>query len=766
MIKNLFSIFLLLIAQGAALAVSPDELLPADEAFKFLGVDTQDDRAVARFEIAKGYYLYKDKIKFEAPEGFVLGKPDFPEGKIKKDDLFGEVEIYRGDLSIPFSLSGSGTADITVKYQGCADAGVCYPPEKTQVKVASTATESKSDANSGAAAASSGALGELSRLSDSLTGGGSDQDELLSPDQAFSFGAITEPPNRIVADWMIADGYYLYKDKIKARLLDAEGATIKVNEYPETITHKDPQFGDVEIFRGPISIRFEVTGLKTKPDSLQAEFEFQGCADLGVCYPPIKKVVDLTAKDLGMFDASALADAKPEDQSSAPAPDAERLQVSEQDAIAQKLASGNLAVTLLSFLGFGLLLALTPCVFPMIPILSGIIVGQGEKLSTTHSFMLSLVYVLAMAVVYAIVGVIAGLTGANLQALFQNPWVLISFAAVFVALAFSMFGFYELQMPNAIQSKLTEVSNRQQGGKLLSAAIMGVLSALIVGPCVTAPLMGALIFISQTGSAVVGGLALFAMGLGMGAPLLLIGLSAGKLLPKAGGWMDAVKAVFGVMLLGVAIWFLERVLPSSVTLLMWSLLLILSGVYMGALSSGHQHSDNKWFPAWRGIGIALLIYGVLMLVGVASGSGTPLQPLKGLSFGGSVTGERQQAQGLDFIGVADAADLEAKLAEAKAAGKPVMLDFTAEWCAICQEMEHYTFSDPAVRQALSQVTLLQADVTDNNAQHKALLKQFGLIGPPAILYWTAQGDEQTAYRLVGFTPANEFIAHSREAMKL
>lgn len=757
MIKRFWFFLLLALLNCPVGAVSPDELLPADEAFEFLGAKLDGDEIVASFQVADGYYLYKDKIKLEASGDHQLEELRFPEGKIKNDELFGEVEIYRGALAIPAAISGSGTADLTVKYQGCADAGVCYPPQKKIVKVA--LGSGGSIAGSAMSGGPDASLGVLSSLGKALIGDAS-QDELLDPDQAFAFGAITEPPNRIVADWMIADGYYLYKDKIKARVLDADGVTLSVNEYPESIKHGDPQFGDVDVFRGPVTIRFDLAGMENVPETLKAEFEFQGCADLGVCYPPEKKVVTFTAQDLAMFDSGAVAATVPTVAEEPASP----LMVSEQDAIAQQLASGNVFATLLTFLGFGLLLSLTPCVFPMIPILSGIIVGQGEKLSTSHSFMLSLVYVLAMAAVYALVGVIAGVTGANLQIWFQNTWVLVGFAAVFVALAFSMFGFYELQMPAAIQSKLTEVSNRQQGGKLASAAVMGVLSALIVGPCVTAPLMGALIFISQTGSAVVGGLALFAMGIGMGAPLLLIGLSAGKLLPRAGGWMDAVKAVFGVMMLGVAIWFLERILPSSVTLLMWSLLLILSGVYMGALSASHQHGEHKWFPAWRGLGIAFLVYGILMLVGVASGSGTPLQPLKGLSVAGGPA--QMQKTGLDFITVADVSELDERLAVAKSQGSPVMLDFTAEWCAICQEMEHLTFADPGVRQALSGATLLQADVTDNDELDKALLKRFDLIGPPAILYWTAAGEEQSAYRLVGFSAAEPFTAHSRQAMQL
>jgi len=373
---------------------------------------------------------------------------------------------------------------------------------------------------------------------------------------------------------------------------------------------------------------------------------------------------------------------------------------------------------------------------------------------------MSLVYVLAMALTYTVAGVVAGLFGSNLQAAFQNPWILSTFALVFVALSFSMFGFYELQMPNAIQSKLTEISNRQQGGTLTGVAVMGFLSALIVGPCVAAPLMGALIYIGQTGDAVLGGSALFALSMGMGAPLLVIGTAAGKLLPKAGGWMDAVKAVFGVLLLAVAIWMLERIIPAQVSMLLWAALLIVSAIYMGALDSLPQ-GVSGWRRLWKGLGMIGLIYGALLLVGVASGGSDALQPLKGVGFGsggGSAqTGVAQQK--VQFKKIKGLEGLNRELQAAKSQGKVVMLDFYADWCISCKEMEKYTFSDPGVQQALQDVVLLKADVTPNDELDQALLKNFGLIGPPSILFFDRNGEEQRNFRLVGFLKADKFKAH-------
>ncbi|MCW8848153.1 MAG: protein-disulfide reductase DsbD, partial [Sedimenticola sp.] len=434
---------------------------------------------------------------------------------------------------------------------------------------------------------------------------------------------------------------------------------------------------------------------------------------------------------------------------------------SELDEIASTLAGGSTWLVILVFFGLGLALSLTPCVFPMIPILSGIIAGQGSSLTTKKAFVLSLVYVLAMSITYTVAGVLAGMFGQNLQAAFQNPWILSFFALIFVLLALSMFGFYELQLPSRWQSRLAETSNKQSGGSLTGVAIMGFLSALIVGPCVAPPLAGALIYIGQTGDALLGGLALFALAMGMGAPLIIIGTSAGKYLPRAGSWMDRVKAVFGVGMLAVAIIMLERILPPAAALFLWGMLLVISAIYLGALGELAVEASG-WDRLWKGLGVVVLIYGALMLVGAAAGGKDTIQPLRGLmpSIGQS------EASHLQFRRIKTVADLEREVDTASAAGKPVMLDFYADWCVSCKEMERYTFSDPKVIAALAGAVLLQADVTANDDQDIALLQgHFGLPGPPSIMFYGSDGKERKNYRVVGFKGADEFANHVRNALQ-
>ncbi len=527
-------------------------------------------------------------------------------------------------------------------------------------------------------------------------------------------------------------------------------------QMPEGEHKTDEFFGDIQVFHNLVDVDLKLQREAGPATPITLLVKYQGCADAGVCYPPISKRVELMlppadgSSAAATTDTSTPATATPEE--SAPA-----IALSEQDAIARRLADGNMVAILLAFFGFGLLLSFTPCVFPMVPILSSIIVGQGSSITVRKSFILSLVYVLAMAATYTAAGVVAGLFGENLQAAFQNPWVLVSFAAVFVLLSLSMFGFYELQMPSFIQNRLSSVSNRQQGGSLTGVAIMGFLSALIVGPCVAAPLAGALIYIGQTGDAVLGGLALFTLSLGMGAPLIAIGVGAGKLLPKAGPWMDRVKAVFGVLMLAVAIWLLERILPPSLTLALWSTLLIMSSVYLGALDTLPVEATG-WSRLWKGLGLVSLVYGAILLVGAASGSRDPLHPLENLTGGGSPqTIGTQPGHVLAFKQIHSVADLQRELEAAARAGKPVMVDFYADWCISCKEMEKYTFGDARVQQALQGFVLLQADVTRNNADDKALLKRFGLFGPPGILFFDESGRERPELSVVGFKKPDEFL---------
>ena len=419
----------------------------------------------------------------------------------------------------------------------------------------------------------------------------------------------------------------------------------------------------------------------------------------------------------------------------------------------QSLQHDSLAMTLLTFFGFGLLLSMTPCIFPMIPILSGIIVGHGHRITTARAFFLSLSYVVASALTYTVFGILAALFGSNLQTTFQQPWIIGLFSAIFVLLSLSMFGFYELELPNSLKTRLHNSSEKHRDGSLWGAAIMGALSSLIVGPCVAAPLAGALIFIGQTGNAVLGGGALFAMGLGMGVPLLLLGASAGKLLPKAGTWLYSTKAVFGVIMLAVAVWMLSRILPPAVTILLWAMLLILPAIYLNAIDPLPENSSG-WRKLWKGVGLMMLAYGLLLLIGFSMGNNNPLKPLQGFSVNNAQAAEEK---GIVFERVASLSALEARIQQASANHQPVMLDFYADWCISCKEMEAYTFTDPKVKQALAGFVLLQADVTKNSDDDKALLAKFNLIGPPAILFFGADNQEKTAHRVIGYQDAETFI---------
>ncbi|MHB8473054.1 MAG: protein-disulfide reductase DsbD [Gammaproteobacteria bacterium] len=588
------------------------------------------------------------------------------------------------------------------------------------------------------------ALEALGKLGNTLGIAASDN-EMLPADQAFQFESDPPAAGAIVLHWRIADGYYLYRDKIKIVAPAASGITLGTPELPKGEVKQDEFFGRMEIYKHMLDVRVPFTRDAQAPPQATLQVTYQGCASLGICYPPIVKKVVLDSDGAGVTNSTA-----------APSPAAtttpNAAPLAEQDRIAQTLSNGRTWVTLLSFFGFGLLLAFTPCVFPMVPILSGVIIGQGPNITTARAFALSLAYVLAMALAYTAAGIFAGLFGGNLQAAFQNPWILGSFSALFVALALSLFGFYELQVPSWLQGRLTELSNRQRSGTLAGAAIMGLLSALIVGPCVAAPLAAALIYIGKTGDAILGGSALFMLSLGMGAPLLVVGTSAGKLLPKVGPWMNAVKAVFGVLLLAVAIWMLERILPAAVTMALWSGLLIVSGVYLGAFDALLPDASG-WRKLWKGAGIVTALYGALLLVGAVGGSDDVLHPLQGLQ---ASTGRGAAAPATAFTRIKTVADLDRALTGAKANGQAAMLDFYADWCVSCKELEKYTFADPRIQRLLAARLLLQADVTANDAEDQALLAHFGLIGPPSILFFSPAGAECPGRRVVGYLPPEQF----------
>jgi thiol:disulfide interchange protein DsbD len=560
----------------------------------------------------------------------------------------------------------------------------------------------------------------------------------LDVDEAFVFSAERVDPVTLLAQWQIAEGNYLYRDKINITLTDTDG---KVHLLPYTLpegeSKMDEIFGLSEVYHHDTQILLPLDR-DNVARTVTLKVSYQGCSEtFNICYPPVQKQVTL---DLPAIDAAA---ASTEVSTSTVG--------SEQDRIAQRLAEDNLLQVILSFLGLGLLLSFTPCVFPMIPILSSIIVGEGDHITTRRAFVLSLTYVLAMSITYTAAGVMTGLLGENLQAMLQNPWVIVSFSAIFVVLALSMFGLYEIHIPHALQHHLHQFSHRQQGGTLFGVAVMGLLSGLIVGPCLAPPLAGALIFIGQSADPLLGGLALFSLSMGMGIPLLIIGTSAGSLLPRAGNWMHTVKAVFGVMMLGLAIWMLERILPAWIIMLLWSALFIITAVYLGAITRLSADASG-WQKLWKGLGLVMLAYGILLMIGATSGSHNPLQPLHGLRMGQS----EAAAARLKFTQVTNLAELQQQLNNTT---QPVMLDFYADWCVECKVMEETTFRDPAVLAALSSYTLLQLDMTLNNDAHKAMLKQLQVFGPPTMLFFNAQGQEYRQQRLVGKVSAETMLRH-------
>jgi thioredoxin:protein disulfide reductase len=615
-----------------------------------------------------------------------------------------------------------------VQYHGCADRGVCYPPQKKIFDVTLPVATPVANTN------------PVGQLVKSLSGFKSKaaKDELLLPEEAFRFFATVKDVNTLHVNWEIAENYYLYREKVQLELINADDVKIGNYSIPRGTPKHDEAFGQVETFHNELGFDLPILRANGSEQTITLQAGYQGCADRGVCYPPMTKTISLELPV--MQGASPVTSTTP-----APA-------LSEQDQIVQSLHQDSLAMTLLSFFGFGLLLSLTPCIFPMIPILSGIIVGHGNHITTSRAFLLSLSYVVASALTYTVFGILAALFGSNLQTTFQQPWIIGLFSAIFVFLSLSMFGFYNLELPNSIKTKLHNSSVRHQDGSLWGAAIMGVLSSLIVGPCVAAPLAGALIYIGQTGDAVLGGSALFAMGLGMGIPLLLLGASAGKLLPKAGSWLNSTKAVFGVIMLAVAVWMLSRILPPTITLLLWAMLLILPAIYLNAIDPLPANSTG-WRKLWKGVGLMMLAYGLLLLIGFSMGNGNPLKPLQGFALDNAQVKE----QGLVFTRVSALAELEAKIQQAHANHQIVMLDFYADWCISCKEMEAYTFTDSKVKKALANFVLLQADVTKNSEDDKALLAKFKLIGPPAILFFNADNQESTRHRVIGYQDAETFI---------
>lgn len=561
------------------------------------------------------------------------------------------------------------------------------------------------------------------------------EDDFLPPEQAFRFSARMADAQTIVVTFQIADGYYMYRERLG---LTAEGATLGKPDIPRGKIKFDPNFDkDVETFREQLEVSVPVAAAS----AFTLKVVSQGCSDKGLCYAPMESVARLTPAGAVDGAANAAREAQSDIGSNVP----EAVPDTEMGRIEASLASGSLLVILPLFLLLGIGLSFTPCVLPMVPILSFIIVGEGVHTSRRRAFMLSVAYSLGMALVYTALGIAAGLIGEGLSAALQSPALLTAFALLMVALSLSMFDIYQLQVPASVQLMLTRLSERQKGGKLIGVFIMGAISALIVGPCVAAPLAGALVYISQTRDVLIGGSALFAMAVGMSVPLLLVGLSAGTLLPRAGHWMQAVKPFFGVLMLALALWMVNSLIPGWVLMLGWGMLGVGYGVFL--LRGARLGMIAKL------VGTVFVVAGLLQWAGLATGSRDPWAPLAGLS------GERVAKA--EFRRVKTTDELDRAISEA--GGKPVMLDFYADWCVSCIEMEKLTFTDPQVRDAMDQMVLLQADVTANDADDKALLKRFGLFGPPGILFFDSRGQELRAARVIGFQNPQRFLDSLRRA---
>lgn len=579
--------------------------------------------------------------------------------------------------------------------------------------------------------------------------GNARQTVILPPDKAFGLEVSARDESTLLANFKITSGYYLYRDKVTFTISgdSAKAAGVKITNVsmPKGEMKSDPNFGDMTVFHQSFQAVITLKRNNNTAQDITLAASYQGCKENDLCYAPIDKQFSIVLPK-----ASLATTVAPQMQASPQSAQGVAMSAdSESTQLAKLFKQGSFWLIVSFFFVAGLLLAFTPCVLPMIPILSGIIVGRSSHPTKMHGFLLSLAYVLGMALTYAAIGVAAGLSGTLLSSALQTPWALGSFAAVFVLLSLSMFGFYELQLPTTLQSKLTNTSNHLHGGHLSGVFVMGALSAVIVSPCVAAPMAAALLYIGQTHDAWLGGSALFALAMGMGLPLLLIGASAGALLPKAGAWMEAVKQFFGVLMLALAIWLISTLIPLSIQMLLWAALLVLSAIYMHALDALPNNASG-WQKLWKGIGILALLIGSAFLIGALSGARDIMRPLAALG-----NGQVEAASTLQFVRIKKVAELDTRIAQAN--GKTVMLDFYADWCISCKEMERYTFTDAKVQAKLKNTVLLQIDVTANNDEDKALLKRFELFGPPAILFFDAQGREQNVHRIIGYQNVGQFL---------
>ncbi len=555
----------------------------------------------------------------------------------------------------------------------------------------------------------------------------------LPADEAFAFSAYFDQNKQLILEWNIAPGYYLYRNQLNFTPSPTSQVQIGKLALPQGKLKKDVLHGVFQAYVG--SIKVPIPLMSQRNGLLNLHVKYQGCSSEGFCYTPIQK--SLTVNLATHYVQTVGAMNKP---------------IEDEDAIARYF-DGNLFLIVLGFLGLGLLLAFTPCVLPMVPILSGIIVGHGKRSTKSKAFLLSLSYVSGMAVTYAIVGIVIALIGSSIQAQLQKTWVIILFSGLFVLLALSLFGLYELQLPSRLRQLISMTSNKQKGGSYVGVFLMGSLSTLIVSPCVSAPLVGVLAYIGQSGDVIKGAIALLALGVGMGIPLLLIGVSADRILPKAGPWMATIERLFGVMMLGVAIWMASRMVPGPVTLFLWAILCIFAAIFIGVFSPVPRFLN--WLM--KGTAVVALIYGVILLIGAVMGNTDPFNPWEKFSHT-----KNQQSKKTFFTVLQSMEEVNQQLIHAKESKQPVLLDFYADWCVSCVVIDRTVFSKPNVQKALTKFKVLRIDLTQNNSFDQAILKRFNVVGPPTLIFFNEKGQELTSTRIVGEVSAKEFLNKIKE----
>ncbi|MDH3687878.1 MAG: protein-disulfide reductase DsbD [Gammaproteobacteria bacterium] len=715
-----------------------DNLMDAADAFAFSATMVSADQIQARWEIAQGYYMYRDRYQFEiAGQGLSIGEVTWPAAEVKHDEFFGETATYEGTLSVILPVVGAATEQtdfvVHASGQGCNEpVGVCYPPITHTVALSMQGLQPVASQLS----ADVQRFDSLASLQELL--GGSTNQDFLDVDEAFKVTVGIDGTNTLLARITVADGYYLYRDKTKFES-NTPGVTVLDFTLPDGVEKHDDYFGTSQVYIEDTSVTLPLASSESAGGRLSVSATYQGCAEQGICYPPVNKVIDVI---LPIAQAAGSANSD-----------------SGGDSTTQSFWPYVLAA-----FGIGLALTFTPCVLPMIPILSSIIAGRGETLSKRRGGLLASAYVLGTAVTYSAVGAVAGATGDQLQAYFQNPWAIGTASAMLALMALSMFGLYDIQVPSFIQSRLAQKTQRIGGGALAGTFVIGMMAALIVGACVSPLLISALGVAIAKADPYLGAMIMFSMALGMGVILIAVGIGAGFLLPKAGPWLTYVKQAFGVLLLAVSIYILGA-LPNVPVLLLWAGLLIISAVYLGATQAVPKGASN-WRYLWKGVGTVMLIWGIFALIGGIAGSRDILRPLP-LNFtnGGllltdegpsaNVSAARSQL----FQRVVSLAELDRQLALAQSTGRPVILDYYADWCFECVRMERNTFSDPAVhREMTSRFILLQVDVTDpTNPTTRDTKDRFGVYGPPAMLFFDADGRERQSLRLYGYRNAEEFL---------